>query len=584
MEETKMKKILIITISLILLAAGMSVSQEYKRYARPQAEESFMKISFRDHHTYMTFFAPESTETISFERANINKTESEILIHGQPALNKDGFWVNGKMLSPSVIDRVEVDSYTTDEISLNFLQRKDSTGTIMRTRRQNEFSIIDDISIYENQFIRGSVIAFWSDIHIDGEVNENVIAVYGNITVGDNAVIRGDVVSINGSIDVTKKATIYGSIRSTDMRDKGRKNRWMRWYRRDQYFSPVIKLYYNRVDGLAPYLGAQFHDEDSLLPSVEVYGGYGFESARWRYHIRVEQIINRRLPVTLGGSLYRKLGSNDDWIISETENTIFAFIATEDYKDYFEAEGGYAFGRIRPVSNLGIEIGILSEKYRWLDGHRHMWSLLGGSKLFPANFSTIEKSYRTIGINEINNQDITSVIIEAKLDGPKKDTSDLKYSYWRSNARIERSLDGCDEDFTQYRATLIRRQSFSRESALIIKGVYGGSDGHLPLQRKFFIGGLGTLYGYDYKEYYGSEFWLGALDYGFEFPKTDMTGWIFYNIGQITDKPGRLDSAEYKHSLGIGLSFGDDIRVNVSKRLDRSGASPVINVRMEHLF
>jgi hypothetical protein len=584
MEEMKMNKILIIAISLVLLAVGISFSQEYKKYARPQSEESFMKISFRDHHTYMTFFAPDSTETISFEQGDISKNDSAILIYGQQALNKGGFLINGKMFSPEIIDRVEVNTNANDEISLNFLMKNEAAGTAIKARRKNDISVIDDIKIDQNQFIRGSVVSFWSNIYIDGEVNENVIAVYGNITVGDNAVIRGDVVSINGSIEVTKKATIYGSIRSTDMRDKGRKNRWMRWYRRDQYFSPVIKLYYNRVDGLAPYLGAQFQDEDSLLPSVEIYGGYGFESARWRYNIGIEQIINRRLPVTLGGSLYRKLGSNDDWIISETENTIFAFIATEDYKDYFEAEGGYAFGRVRPVGNLNIEIGILSEKYRWLDGHRHMWSLLGGSKLFPANFSTIEKSYRTTGINEINNQDITSVVIEAKLDGSKKDTSDLRYSYWRGNARIEWSLSGCDEDFTQYRATLIRRQSFSRESSLIIKGVYGGSDGYLPLQRKFFLGGLGTLYGYDYKEYYGSEFWLGALDYGFEFPKTDMTGWIFYNVGQITDKPGKLDSAEYKHSLGIGLSFGDDIRINVSKRLDRSGASPIINVRMEHLF
>ena len=579
-----MKKILIIAIGLVLFAVGISFSQEYKKYSRPESNESFMKISFRDHHTYMTFFTPESTETVSFERSDINKTESEISIHGLSALNKGGFLVKGQLYPTETIDRVEVNGYASSEISLNFLMRSETAKTAIKARQKNEISIIDDIKIDETQFVRGSVISFWSDIYIDGEVNENVVAIYGNITVGDNAVIRGDVVSINGSIDVTKKATIYGSIRMSDVRENNRTNKWMRWYRRDQYFSPIVKLYYNRVDGLAPYLGARFQDEDSLLPSVEVYGGYGFESARWRYNIGIEQIICRRLPVILGGSLYRKLGSNDDWIISETENTIFAFLATEDYKDYFEAEGGYAFGRVRPIAKLDIELGILSERYRWLDGHRHMWSLLGGSKLFPANFSTVEKSYRAAGINEINNRDITSVILETKLDGPKEDTSDWRNSYWRGNARIEWSLDGGDENFTQYRATLIRKQSFGRESALIIKGVYGGSDGYLPLQRKFFIGGLGTLYGYDHKEYYGSEFWLGALDYGFEFPKTDMTGWIFYNVGQIADKPGRLDSAEFKHSLGIGLSFGDDIRINVSKRLDRSGASPVINVRMEHLF
>jgi hypothetical protein len=579
-----MKKILIISISFICLLAMAAPAQEYKKYTRIQTEESFLKISYRDRHAYMTFFTKDSAETISFVRSDARKTQSEILIHGKLIMNKNGFLVDTNFYSTDIIDRVEIEKNSTDEIRVNFQVKKDSTEALVKSRRQNRISIIDKIAIDASEFVRGSVVSFWSDVEIDGEINENVVALFGDIKIGDNAVVRGDIISIGGSVNISRKATVYGSFRMTDVRDRHRPNRWLRWYRKDRFFSPIVKLHYNRVDGLAPYLGIGFQDEDSLLPRTEVYGGYGFESERWRYHIGLEQTLYRRIPVILGGSLYRKLASNDDWIISEGENTAFAFLATEDYKDYFEAEGGYGFARVMPLRKLIFEIGILSEKYHWLDGHPQMWSLFGSSKRFRANFSSVDYSDRIIGMKEIENRDVTSLILETKLIEGEKEGLALNYSAWQAEARIEWSLEGGDKDFTQYRFRFERRQSFCRDNALLIRGVYGGSDGYLPLQRKFFIGGLGTLHGYEHKEYYGSEFWLGSLDYGFEFPKTDMTGWIFYNIGQITDIKGRLDSAEYKHSLGIGLSFGSDLRINIAKRLDRSGASPLFYIRMEHLF
>ena len=101
--------------------------------------------------------------------------------------------------------------------------------------------------------------------------------------------------------------------------------------------------WYNRVDGLSLGLILRFADPDSVLPKVWVGGNYAFESARWRYTLGLEQTILRHPALALGGSAYRRLASEDDWLLSSDENSAFAWMAGQDYKDYYEAEGANAY-------------------------------------------------------------------------------------------------------------------------------------------------------------------------------------------------------------------------------------------------
>jgi hypothetical protein len=558
---------------------NLATADEYKKYYQPESGDCFLQISFISSQTVFTFMPDDTINTFTFNRSDILRTGQEISIKGQPFLNEDGFIINGKTFQSDIIDKVNLEKTSAGETKIYFL-KKSGEPKSPRGRKQNEISLLKNINIAGDRFIRGSVVAFWADIRIDGEVNEDVVAVYGDIVIGDNAVIRGNIVAVNGHIDVSRKATIYGSIQSSSQRTKDRLNKWRRWYRTQKSISPIFYFYYNRVDGAAPYLGAHFLDEDSLLPEIKVYAGYAFESARWRYHVGIEQTFFKSSPVTVGGTLYRRLASNDDWIIKESENTAFALLATQDYKDYFEADGGYGFARIKLFSRLSGELGFLSEKYKWLNGHRMMWSLFGGSKRFPENFSSIEGAYRVIGIKEIDSHDIASLITKINFDSGESDSL-FGSSFWKASAELEWAADNwnSDVDFTQYKIVFSRHQSFGQQSGLLLKTIYGGSDGYLPLHRKFFLGGMGTLHGYEQKQFYGTEFWLGDIEYGIRLPNSDLIAWFFYNMGQIGDGPGKLADAEVKHSLGMGLSFGDEIKLIVAKRLDRSGASPLLSVR-----
>ncbi|SYZ73873.1 exported hypothetical protein [Candidatus Zixiibacteriota bacterium] len=552
--------------------------------ASTETGQLLFKITLSGKETILNLPGTDSAAALVFTKSDIQKSLEGVNIKGQPFIGKEGFILDGKVISPDSIGRIVLE-VSKDLTTVSFYSKPETKVKIYRSRRQNEIGLLHDVAITSEQFIRGSVVSFWSNIHIDGEINEDVISVYGDIIIGDNAVIRGNIVAINGNITVSKKATIYGSIQSSNIKNRFRFDKWQKWYRKDRYLSPIVMMYYNRVDGFAPYLGVRFMDEDSLLPKVEAYGGYGFAASRWRFHFGVEQTFLKTTPVTIGGSYYRKLESNDDWIISESENSILAVLAKEDYKDYFEAEGGYGFARITFFSKLSYEIGIQSEKYKWLNGHRRLWSIFGGSKRFPENFRSVVGPYRTIGMAEIDGKEITSIKTRVAYKPLMPDTL-FGFSYWSGSGELEWAPKGGGNDFNfrRYNFQVKRHQVFNAQTGIIIKAIYGGSDDYLPLERKFFLGGLGTLYGYDQKEFMGTQFWMGGFDYGIRFPNSELVGWALYEVGQIAEAPGKLGDAEFKHSLGIGLSLNEDIKMTIAKRLDRSGASPLIYVRFQQKF
>jgi hypothetical protein len=577
-RESMLRKIGVYAVAVVLLATNLYALDRYKKYSRPIAKDYLLKISFTGKKIIMTTYGKDSTETFVYDRNDVSRTASEVSIKGTIVFTKEGFMILGQEYPVDVIDRIDIDA-ANEDARIYFIKKGEESERKFRSRKNNRVSVLDDIVVTADQFVRGSVAGFWSNIIIDGEVNEDVVSIFGDITVGDRAFVRGDIVAVNGNIEVAKGATVYGEILAAGPEKKRGFDRWRRWQRGEKGFSPILKFYYNRVDGAAPYLGVKFVDEDSLLPTVNIYAGYGFSSERWRYHIGFEQSFLKSHPITIGGAVYRELGSDDDRLISEADNTLFALIATEDYRDYYEAEGGHGFARFTPYRPLSFQAGILAEKYSWLDACRDMWSLFGGSKRFPENFSSVPFNQRTTGIDEIDSGEITSLNFDVTFDTGDNDEP-FERSFWKGRASVEWAPDDWNDDFdfARYFARIGRFQTVSRYTGLFLGATYGTSDGHLPMHRKFFLGGLRTLGGYRHKEYTGSEFWLADVEYRIGFPKTDLTGWIFYNGGQIAEKTGALGSAEVKQSLGIGLSFDDNLRIDLAKRLDRSDSSFKIHV------
>ena len=569
---------------LILLSPCIRAEDKYKKYDHQLDLVNYMQISLEGKDARMTLYGGDSSQTYRLETLEDNRNYKEISHQGEKILDKDGFTLAAAVYPFDLIDKTEV-TFDDKKTVITFFRKDPESESKFRNRKKNIIATFNDIDIAPGDFVRGSVVAYWADIALSGEVNEDVIAINGDITVNQQAVVRGDVIALNGKVEIAKGATVYGRVQASGGKKKLRFDRWTRWQKKEKDFSTIIRFYYDRVDGATPLLGVQFTDEDSLLPHVEIYSGYAFSSEQWRYYIGVDQSFWLQHPVTFGASLYRKLSTQDDWIMRRDDNTIFALLATEDYRDYYQAEGGYIFARFTPFSYLNFEMGALIEEYKWLDAHTDLWSMFGGSKSFRCNFGTVPSELRSAGIEALDEAEMASIVFKAGLDNSDEEER-FEHPFWMGMAELEILPDSWNDDFdfTRYFVRLGRFQTLNDYSGLYLKAGYGGSDGELPLHRRYFLGGLESLMGYGHKEYSGREYWLGNVEYRLKFPRTDIAGSLFYNAGQISEETGKLGDAEVKQSIGFGVSFEESLRLDLARRLDRSDSSFKVYVRLGFNF
>ncbi len=571
----------ILTASLALSA--FAVESRYKDYKSSHRAQEFFEISFDKKRISVTVFKEGEEFTRWCNRVEVEKAETFISLGESVAFDTDGLaFGDDKYLYREISDTRITDA--EELVTITFFTRPEASQRTGRLKKGNRIKFANNIVVEEDEFVRGILFSITGDIEVYGEVNKDIISLFGDVYIGPGAVARGDIASISGRIDIARDASVYGEVYTGE---KPRATRKYRFRRREKTLSASGTFKYNRVDGATPYGGARFDDRDSLLPSFWAVGGYGFESERWRYDFGLEQTIWRRRPLVIGGSFYRRLASDDDWLLTDGENMTFTLLVTEDFKDYYEAEGGSVYTVFKPLPTLSLEGRYRFESTKWLDAHPHLWSLFGGDKLFGENFGRVEADFRQPGIAEIDTTDNAYLFGRAEFD--TRDREDpFEKSAWHLTGVIEWSDESLNSDFDYRRYTLaVRRyQKIHRRVTLLLRGMYGGSDGYLPMYKRFYLGGLGTLRGYKHKEFMGNQFWMANAEYRIDFPRTDLAASIFWDGGQITDDAKLISrDIEVKHSLGIAVFFGDDLRINLSKRLDRSfDDGPKIYVRLDHVF
>jgi len=470
---------------------------------------------------------------------------------------------------------------TAAETDLSFVS-EDTTvyRSSFRRKSSDRVSLFGPVTIPADDFVRGSVIAYFGDVTVLGEVNEDVVAVTGDVTIGANAVVRGDVVAVDGKVKLESGASVYGIIKSEGGRSSTRRHRARQW--KDYYKNKIGltgALYYNRVDGATLWGGFDYEHSDSIIPSFEALAGYGFSSGRWRYRLGVTQTVLRgRTPVQVGGRIFRKLESGDDWLISETENTVFALFFNEDWKDYYEGEGGYAFARAKFLDWNKFEVGFLSEKQRWMDAHAKLWSLFG-DKDFRGNFSSVPYDTLRHRRSIFDEKQINSLRMTYTLD--TRDDQKRPTLGWHGIAEYEfgpKRWKG-DFDFERFEARVKRFQPLGKYVSLYLTGAYGTVSGdYIPLSRMFYLGGLGTVYGYRHKEFIGTGYAFLSGEYRFRMPNYDFAPFLQYDGGKITQ--GRISGNDTWYSaISVGVDFSRSFRIFISKRLDDSDADPIFYAR-----
>jgi hypothetical protein len=567
---------------LAVLPSALAQEAKYKKFDSSKRLVEYIRITLDKKTVTITAVDAEDTAFTSLALRSLSRRGNQVVTGETVLFDEQGLILEGKTYPYGRIFDSRVEG-RDDDISIVLLAQQGAGAGADETKTGNLIEPFTDVQVKSDQFCRGIVLSIAGNIEVLGEVNKDVISIMGRIYVAPGAVVRGDLVSLTGRMEVAKDAAVYGETYQTV---KKRTHYAHRFSRGGKAVDAIGDFVYNRVDGAAPYLGLRFSDEDSVLPTVRAVGGYAFESARWRYDFEIEQTLMHRPLVACGGSLYRRLASGDDWLLGNWENNAFTLLVTEDYKDYYEGEGGTAFARVQPVSRLTVEVRYRYEQTKWLEAHRHLWSLFGHDKLFDWNFGRVESSFRTGSAVETDTT--TNGSLSWSVDYDTRDREDVfGQSAWHASAELEWSHPDLSSDFDYRRYTLaVRRyQRINRDAMVLVRGIYGGSDGYLPMYKRFFTGGLGTLKGYNHKEFMGTRFWLANLEYRVAIPKTSAAFSVFWDAAQTANETRFSGDVEVKHDIGLAAFFGSNISASIAKRLDRSSDDdPAFYMRLQHVF
>jgi len=357
---------------------------------------------------------------------------------------------------------------------------------------------------------------------------------------------------------------------------------------------PVIA--FNRVDGWR--LGLKtgvFVAGDMREPARgKVYGEFscGMASGIWNYKVGIasQEGWLRQHNLQIGISAYRLTDVRDiDVMPGDAEQFGMAFLSGGDVRDYYQRNGAEIALDWQPFDPTQFLLQFRDERHSSLSKHSD-WSLFQRDKVKLDNLHISEGYLKSVRLT--TNLCIYHPNDGVRLWGDVEDdrvaigvaVSDAPVQGWLNSFTIEyasRWFDS-DFDFTLGQIHLRKHTPISEDAFINFRVKAGVSNNSLPMQRKFIIGGVGTLRGYNFREFTGDNLILGNLEFG-----RQLAGGIysvfFVDIGDVWDYRSALKLASNaRASAGVGILLGS-IRFNVAQALEEN-RKPVFSFRFSRMF
>jgi len=333
---------------------------------------------------------------------------------------------------------------------------------------------------------------------------------------------------------------------------------------------PDLSPLYNRVEGLAPGAGLELTVFDpAALEHARVYAraAYGFKSHDARFALGAQRpFAGQRLVL---GYEFHDLTDTDDafrkYPVELTPGVVRAFSITEDY---FRRRGHEAYAFLRPSPRLHLGVSYRRDRFESLP-------VLARDSVFFFK--------RTARLNpEVEEGPRNAVLFTARwaAGAPlyatpvvERDSFLMREPYGDrlrrdQSARVDASFeiggrtDAGGASYRRFIGHLHGRRDLATLFAVDGRLLLGlGSD--LPPQRRFALGGMGTLRGYGLKTLSGNDEVLGTVE-GRLHPAARWPDLIAFYDGGAAWTRG-LQGAGYRDDVGVGLEWpgGGEGRVRV---------------------
>ncbi len=551
-------------IVLALLMTGKAKAQEIA------SSETFqLTIELDDKQGKVVFEDGDLIKRTMFQVDEISTGRGVLAFAPDFQIRGDGILIDS-MLYPIENLRVEEIYHEDKLISVVLKHRKQTAAAKRRRIKRNRVAVTGKLVVNHDDFVRGDVICFGGDIEVRGEVNRNVVAIFGDVFIVGDGIVRGNVAAIDGRVNIRGEASVYGEIaahrgmkKSSGARVRFADKGW------GEHESDLI-VSYNRVDGLLFGGKGALFDPLSLLPKIHLSLGYAFTSKRLHYEVGVRQKVFEKYSLTAGGSFFRQTSTDDDWLSPSGENSILAILAAEDYRDYYEEEGGKTFLTFNPGYYNEFGVGYRFTKLRWMDSHPQLWSLFGWDKEFRPNFSSIPVDELSDARDRFDSK-LGELSVWYTLD--TRDNDEEPYVGWWAHAEYLTAGDRLKGDisYDRFTAEVRRYQPVTDRQNINVRAKYGIAGRDVPIFRQFYLGGMRTVRGLDHKSLTGEQMILGNLEYIIRFPNVSFETSLLFDVGKVVSRNDNIFSdGDFHSSAGIRLGFEDGFSVEVAKSLDVS--------------
>ncbi|MBX7150046.1 hypothetical protein K1X84_00300 [bacterium] len=362
-----------------------------------------------------------------------------------------------------------------------------------------------------------------------------------------------------------------------------------------KYKTNYFTFDYNRVDGA--YLGLKIEKNHKIYKNkpFNLYGelGYAFSRGKFNYQLGLDKFWGRAFRFEVGGEFHDLTGTQDDWLVGHYENMFNALLFKNDYRDYYRTRG-YGFHASQNLNPyLKLTAGYNTDEYSSLPNEIR-WGLFLPKKDFRINPAIDEGTMVTVsGSAEFNNL--------SEYHWKRKIT---KRRGWKFEARGEKGLDKLNSDFQFARYTIqaARYQPLSRWENLDVRVMAGAATGDVPAQKLFYLGGISTLRGHNFKEFSGNQMALANVEYRISsgrfsddkiFLLDPFSVILFMDAGyawnnkifSYRDVAKGVNLNDMETDLGVG--FGDEsdfFRIDVAKNISVKNSSYKVNFRINYAF
>ncbi|HGE70911.1 TPA: hypothetical protein ENX78_08760 [Candidatus Poribacteria bacterium] len=344
---------------------------------------------------------------------------------------------------------------------------------------------------------------------------------------------------------------------------------------------PIVE--FDRVHGLS--LGIRPGLESKYWGTNAYFAiRYGFSSKIWNYQFATEKSFFQNNKMTFGLDIHRLTDTNDRELVSDNEHFWAEFLLGEAYRDFYQREGyELNISQKTPIlAQLGLKYR--DDEYQSLKKTED-WSILNRS---------YDEKYKDIGYKiKRNNPPILegrmkSVIAECAFD--TRDQRTINGWYATLSAEYAGGQLGGDYDFKIYQANIRRYTRLSGNQFFLFRLKAGTADRELEVDhpKRFYLGGIGTLRGFWYKEFEGDKMALINTEYWIRTGTFGLGVSVFMDSGYAWKYDEEMKVSDLKTDIGIGIALGsppsEGLILYIATPIDEKGRDTIVSFRLNKMF